>query len=123
MPTTTIPISEKCTQLVVTGGVPITSLDGRLRGNEISFTKFNYNDYAMRRKAEVLKYNNLGDSTQKSTYSYLSTNGYYSKAQLKKILDGKTVDCNASSSSSCSGVFGSYSTYYLNASVPFYSSI
>ena len=123
MPTTTIPITDKCTQLVITPGVPITSIDGRTNGNQISFINYTYADYAMRRKAEVLQYRSKDTLNKKNVYSYVSTKGYYSQAQLKRFLENQTVECNVSSSSSASGVIGSYSTYYLNMSVPFYSSI
>jgi hypothetical protein len=124
MPTTTVQITPKCSQLLITvKGQPVTSLDGRLTGNQVSFLNFTYDDYAMRRKAEVLKHREKDTTTNKSTYSYLSQNGYYSKANLKRFIDQRTVVCNASSSSACSGVIGSNMTYYLNVSVPYYPSI
>lgn len=124
MPTTTVQITPTCSQLLITvKGPPITSIDGRLNGNQISFINYTYADYAMRRKAEVLKHKDKDTTTNKSSYSYLSQNGYYSKANLKRFIDQKRVVCDASSTSSCSGVVGSTTTYYLNASIPYFSSI
>jgi hypothetical protein len=124
MPTTTIPITNKCSQLLITvKGPPVTTLVGRVTGNNITFNNFTYADLAMRRKAEVLKNRVKDNTTNKSTLSYLSQNGYYSRAQLKKLIDGKTVDCNAVSSSPCSGVVGSSTTYYLDKNVPYYPSL
>jgi len=124
MPTTTVQITPTCSQLLITvNGPPVTTLDGRLNGNQISFLNFTYEDYAMRRKAEVLKHKEKNTNTNKSTYTYLSQNGYYSRANLKRFIDQRTVSCNASSSSACSGVVGSTTTYYLNASVPYFPSI
>jgi len=124
MPTTTVQITPTCSQLLITvNGPPVTTLDGRLTGNQISFLNFTYDDYAMRRKAEVLKHKEKDTNTNKSTYAYLSQNGYYSRANLKRFIDQRTVACNASSSSACSGVVGSTTTYYLNASVPYFPSI
>jgi len=123
MPTITQPITDKCSHLFVSPGVPITSLDGRASGNQISFINFTYNDYAMRRKAEVLKFKIHDNSTAADLYSYVSTKGYYSQAQLKRFIRDKVVDCNASSLSPCSGVIGSNTIYYLNRNVPYHPSI
>ena len=65
MPTTTIAIHPKCSELVVTSGIPITTLVGRSSGNNISFLNFTYNDLTMRRKAQVLKYDKLAPVSQK----------------------------------------------------------
>jgi len=123
MPTTTIPITDKCSQLVVTtNGDPITSIDGRLTGNQVSFLKFTYADYTMRRKAEVLQYKPT-DENKKQKYSYLTKNSYYSNAKLQQFINNKTIDCNLPSSSSCSGVIGTNMIYQLNPNVPYFSSL
>ena len=123
MPTTTILITDKCSQLIITTkGDPITSIDGRLTGNQVSFLNFTYADYAMRRKAEVLQYKPKVENKEQK-YAYLSKNSYYSRAKLQKFINNKTIDCNLPSSSSCSGVVGSNMIYYLNPNVPYYPSI
>jgi hypothetical protein len=123
MPTFTIPITDKCSQLVVTtNGVPITSIDGRLTGNQVSFLKFTYADHAMRRKAELLQYKPKGEN-KKQKYSYLTKNSYYSNAKLQQFINNRTIDCNLPSSSSCSGVVGSNMIYQLNTNVPYFSSL
>jgi hypothetical protein len=123
MPVKALILSNKCSQILRTPGVQINNIEGRTTGANISFTEFTYSDYTMRRKAEVLKHKDKDNITNKSTYSYLSQNGYYSKSKLIQFINNRTVDCNASSSSSCSGVIGSTTTYYLNASVPYFPSI
>ena len=123
MPTTTIPITDKCSQLVITNkGVPVTSIEGRLTGNQISFLNFTYEDYAMRRKAEVLQYKPKIENKNQN-YSYLTKNSYYSRAKMQQFINNKTVDCNPSSSASCSGVIGSNMIYNLNPNVPYFPSI
>ena len=57
--------------------LPVTTLQGRLTGQNITFTDTQtYEDYKMRRKVEVLQYNHAnlrGQSpTKKQTYSYMS---------------------------------------------------
>ena len=126
MPTTTIQINEKCSQLVVTtNGDPITTLNGRLSGNNISFTNYTYDELKMRRKAQILKHITEVNTNKKQSYSNLvNKTGYYSRAQLVNFLNNRTQDCpNQTSSSSCSGVIGSNMNYYLDTKVPYYSSI
>lgn len=122
MPTTTIAIHPKCSELVVTSGIPITTLVGRSSGNNISFLNFTYNDLMMRRKAQVLKYDKLAPVSQKQKYSNAITSGYYSQAKLASLINVSTCP-NKISSSSCSGVIGSSMQYYLNPVVPYYQSI
>ena len=124
MPTQTIQINDKCSQLVITPGVPITTIDGRLNGRQINFIKYTYNDLKMRRKAEVLKYLPSNEITTKSNYSYITKNNYYSQSKLKQLINQRSADCpEKASSSSSSGVIGSNTIYYLDPNVPFYPSI
>ena len=125
MPTTTIPINNKCNQLVVTSGIQITTLDGRLTGNNVNFMNFTYNDLKMRRKAEVLKYISQTNTTQNKNYSNLvNSSGYYSRAKLVSFLKNKTQECPGKiSSSSCIGVKGSLNNYYYDPNVPYFTSL
>jgi len=124
MPTSTIQISDKCSELVVkTSGDPIITIADRNNGSQVSFMKFTYGDYSMRRKAEVLKYKTVVNINRRTYYSYLSRTGYYSQAALKKSIDNKTINCNVPSTSSASGVIGSNTIYYLDPRVPYYQSI
>jgi hypothetical protein len=124
MPTTTIIVNDKCSQLVNTPGVPITSIDGRLNGNQITFMNYTYNDLKMRRKAEVLKYLPSNEITTKSKYSYTTKNNYYSQAKLQQFINRQTEDCpGKTSTSSCSGVVGSNNIYYLDPKIPYFPSI
>jgi hypothetical protein len=124
MPTNTLTISETCSQVIRTPGVKITSLDGRTRGRQISFIKYTYSDYTMRRKAEVLKYRNKDDLNTNNKYSYLSKNGYYSQMSLKNFINDKTIECNDKKvSCACSGINGPATPYYLDTDVPYHSSI
>ena len=47
MPTTTFFITDKCSGLIRTPGVPITTLDGRTTGTDISFNTTSYEEYKM----------------------------------------------------------------------------
>jgi len=124
MPVTTIIVNDKCSQVVNTPGVPITSIDGRLKGNQINFLNYTYSDLKMRRKAEVLKYIPSNENTTKSSYSYITKNNYYSQAKLKEFINRQTVDCpDKTSTSSCSGVVGSNTIYYLDRKIPYFPSI
>lgn len=124
MPTNTLTISDTCSQVIRTPGVKITSLDGRSSGTKISFIKYTYEDYSMRRKAEVLKYRNKDEYNIKNKYSYLSKNGYYSQMSLKQFIIDKTIDCNDKKvSCACSGIKGSATPYYLDSTVPYHPSI
>jgi len=123
MPTRSALITDKCAQVINTPGVPITSIDGRLKGNRINFLNFTYDDYKMRRKVEVLQYAPKNINT-KTNYSYISKNNYYSQAKLQAFINKKSDNCPENpSSSSCSGVIGSSMIYKLNSKVPYYQSI
>ena len=123
MPTSTIKVSEDCSQLVIeTSGDPIISVTDRNNGRQVSFMKFTYADYTMRRKAEVLKYKSAVNINKKTYYSYLSKTGYYSQGALKSSIN-KPIICNRTSTSSASGVVGSNTIYYLDPNVPYYHSI
>jgi hypothetical protein len=124
MPTSTIKISDKCSELVIkTSGDPITTVDDRNNGSQVSFMQFTYGDYTMRRKAEVLKYKTQVNINRRTYYSYLSRTGYYTQAALKNSIGNKTINCNVPSTSSASGVIGSTTIYYLDPRVPYYPSI
>ena len=56
MPTFTFQINNKCSGVIRAPGVRITTLDGRINTNDISFNTYSYNELSMRRKAEVLQY-------------------------------------------------------------------
>ena len=123
MPTSTVQISDKCSQLLIeTSGDPIISVNDRNNGQQVSFMQFTYADYSMRRKAEILKYKNQVKISDRSYYSYISKNDYYSQASLKKSINDRTIDCNRPSTASASGVIGSNAIYYLDKKVPYHIS-
>jgi hypothetical protein len=123
MPTNTISITDKCAEVINTPGVQITSIEGRERGKQINFLNYTYDDLKMRRKAEVLK-RNTTPPTIKGEYAYASRYNYYSQAKIKEFLNKKIIDCpDRASSSSCSGVVGSTTIYYLDRKIPYFSSI
>jgi len=124
MPTRTLLITKTCPQIINTPGVPITSIDGRLKGNQIDFTNITYEQYQMRRKAEVLQYTPKESVTVKSKYSYITKNNYYSQAKIRQMILDRTIDCpGISSTASSSGVIGSNMIYTLDPNVPYYPSI
>jgi hypothetical protein len=124
MPVQTVLITDTCSQVINTPGVLITSIDGRLKGNQISFMNFTYDEYKMRRKVEVLQYVPKNTNTTRTKYSYITKNNYYSQAKLKNFINQASSECLENpSTSSCSGVIGSNMIYKLNPNVPYFSSI
>jgi hypothetical protein len=124
--------------------VPITTLEGRLSGQNIKFNTADigtsYEDYKMRRKAEVLKYRYGTNSpgivlTSNQMYKMASANkGGYSSARLKQFAEqnngnipDKCLELNKIwivSTPTQSGV-RDYKTpgYYLDPYVAYYPSL
>ncbi len=126
--------------------VPITSLEGRLTGQNVKFNTADigtsYEDYKMRRKAEVLKYRHGTNApgivlTNKASYNNLvnnRTSNSYSSTRLKQIIEQNNGNIpekclNQSrmwvmSTPSQSGV-RDYKTpgYYLDPYIPYYPSL
>ena len=124
--------------------IPITTLEGRLTGQNIKFNTadigISYEDYKMRRKAEVLKYRHGVNApgivlTSKNKYKSASTNsGSYSTTRLKQLISEnngnipeKCLNQNkiwVISTPSQSGV-RDYKTpgYYLDPYIPYYPSL
>lgn len=128
MPVTTIPITPECSFVVrTTNGDPNTTINGRLNGNRIDFSKLNYYDYSMRRKAEVLKYKKISTTTSKTDFSNLvKQSGTYSQATLQKIINMRVKeDCPLTKTSpSNSGVNDKNTkSYYLDVNVPYSSGL
>ena len=128
MPVTTIPITPYCSYVIrTTKGDPNTTINGRLNGNQINFTTLSYNDYSMRRKAEVLQYKKLNPTTSKKDFSKLvNTRGSYSQATLQNIINLRVrEDCPIKiNPASNSGVYGSTGNgYYLDVNVPYSSGL
>ena len=139
MPVTTVQIAPltninkisnlpNCVDIIrTTNGDPNTTTVGRLRGNNINFSKISYFDYSMRRKAEVLQYNKISTTTSKSKFSNIvSRKGSYSQATLKNIINA-TVNNNCPivinpTSNSGINVIDNIG-YYLDISVPFNNSL
>lgn len=91
MPTFTFQINNKCSGVIRAPGVRITTLDGRINTNDISFNTYSYNELSMRRKAEVLQYKGRDNvNTQiskKSDFSNLiQSKGTYSQARIKQLI-------------------------------------
>jgi len=128
MPTLSFFISDKCSGIIRTPGVPITTLDGRLRGNNISFNITSYDEYKMRRKAEVLQYNTIETTyqTKKTEYANIVNNGKsYSQAQIKKIANTQQQNCPiVEYPATNSGVNAEYKMkYYYNTNIKYLPSL
>jgi hypothetical protein len=99
----------------------------RFTGNNIDFSKITYFDYSMRRKAEVLQYNNKTTTTTKSKFSNLVNGpGSYSQATLQKIINSRVQEnCPiVIKPSSNSGVYVNNNIgYYLDVNIPFNSGL
>jgi hypothetical protein len=128
MPTISFFISDKCSGIIRTPGVPITTLDGRLRGKDISFNTTSYEEYKMRRKAEVLQYKTIETiyQTKKTEYANIVNNGKsYSQAQLKKLANTQQQNCPiVSYPATNSGVNAEYKMkYYYNTNIRYLPSL
>ena len=128
MPTTTFFITDKCSGLIRTPGVPITTLDGRTTGTDISFNTTTYEEYKMRRKAEVLQYKTIITQSQNKKMSFSSAvnnGGSYSQAQLKKIANVQAINCPiVENAATNSGVNAEYKMkYYYNTNITYYPSL
>lgn len=128
MPTTTFFITDKCSGLIRTPGVPITTLDGRTTGTDISFNTTSYEEYKMRRKAEVLQYKTIITQSQNKKMSFSSAvnnGGSYSQAQLKKIANIQAINCPiVKNPATNSGVNAEYKMkYYYNTNITYYPSL
>jgi len=128
MPTLSFFITDKCSGIIRTPGVPITTLDGRLRGKDISFNTTSYEEYKMRRKAETLQYNKIETTSQtkKKQFANIVNNGkQYSQAQLKKIANTQAINCPiVEYPATNSGVNAEYKMkYYYNTNIKYYPSL
>ena len=128
MPITTFFITDKCSGLIRTPGVPITTLNGRLTGTDISFNTTSYDEYKMRRKAEVLQYKTIITQSQNKRMSFsnaVNNGGSYSQAQLKKIANTQEINCPiVESPATNSGVNAEYKMkYYYNTNITYYPSL
>ena len=130
MPTTTFSITPKCSAIIRTSGVQITTLDGRLRGTDISFNTYSYEEYKMRRKAGVLQYKKLETKlpTKKELYSNVVKSGRgYSQARLKQLVAIRATteeDCPIIKyPASNSGVNNGMTQLYYNPAIPYLQNI
>ena len=96
------------------------SLVGRLKGNNINFTIYTYDQLKMKRKTNVLLYKELSTTTKKNSYSSLVNN--YSKSKLRSFINTQT-NCQTIGSSSASGVIGANTFYYNDPNVPYYPNL
>jgi hypothetical protein len=91
MPTFTFQINNKCSAVIRAPGVRITTLDGRINTNDISFNTYSYNELSMRRKAEVLQYKgrdnvNTQISKRSDFSNLIQSKGTYSQARIKQLI-------------------------------------
>lgn len=108
---------------------PITT--GRYEGRNISFTYSSLQDYSMRRKAEVLKYNkNRLEETKKGNYSRISNNG---KSKYKHLTNNRIADIKVRNKcenanillkpATNAGVKGDNTPLYLDQNISFFETI
>jgi len=107
----------------------ITSLDGRIIGNTLNFTRFTLFDYEMRRKAETLQHtkNKMGVS-KKQHFSSLSNSPagsyqYSSKMvmdKLKSNLDCPNMDTIIRPPTNSGIRDYKYPGYYYDINVPYF---
>ena len=130
MPTTTFSITPTCSAIVRSPGIPITTLDGRLTGNQISFNTYSYEEYKMRRKAGVLQYKQIENKlpTKKELYANVVKNGRgYSQARLKQLVSLRATTEEdypiIKYPSSNSGINNGKTQLYYNPAIPYFLSI
>ena len=109
----------------------ITSLNGRLSGQKLDLTKFSFNDYQMRRKAETLQYRkNQTGFSKKQQYSQISNIGGLNTAQKSLLRRINQTQDNCANQDIIprppinSGVHDyKYPGYYYDARIPYLSSL
>ena len=111
-----------------TGNTQVTPITtGRDTRDIIDFSKITYNDRAMRRKAEVLKYKkNINNNKFSSSYAYFAKSGkskYRSMTnnRIKSLLENQKC-LNAppiSKPSSNSGIFGGKTSLILDSNIEY----
>ena len=118
--------NKKCSGIIRSSGVKITTLDGRIQPLTIDFEKYSYNELQMSRKAEVLQYKNTESTlfTKSQKLAYLATNkGPYSQARIQQLISLRATTENScpivATPATNSGIRGDYKTLlYRNPSVP-----
>ncbi len=90
MPVVTFQLNNnKCSGIIRSSGVQITTLDGRIQPLTIDFEQFPYDELQMRRKAEILQYKNSETTlfTKAQTLAYQAKNkGSYSQAKIQRLI-------------------------------------
>lgn len=108
---------------------PITT--GRYEGRNINFTYNTLEDFSMRRKAEVLKYNkNKLEESKKGNYSRISKSG---KSKYKHLTNARIADIKIRNKcenanillkpATNAGIRGDNTPLYLDPNVSFYETI
>lgn len=107
----------------------IISLNGRLIGQRLDLSKFSFNDYQMRRKAETLQYRkNQSGFSKKQKYSQISNIGGLYSAQNVLSRRINQTECENQDviprTPINSGVHDyKYPGYYYDARIPYLSSL
>ena len=118
--------NKKCSGIIRSSGVKITTLDGRIQPLTIDFEKYSYNELQMSRKAEVLQYKNTESTlfTKAQNLAYLANNkGSYSQAKIQRLIALRATNEDTcpivATPATNSGIRGDYKTLlYRNSSVP-----
>ena len=118
--------NKKCSGIIRSSGVKITTLDGRIQPLTIDFEKYSYNELQMSRKAEVLQYKNTESTlfTKAQNLAYLANNkGSYSQAKIQRLIALRATNEDTcpivATPASNSGIRADYKTLlYRNPSVP-----
>lgn len=132
MPLVTFQLNNnKCSGIIRSSGVRITTTDGRLQGNKIDFNTYSYNDLQMRRKANILQYKNTETTifTKAQKLAYQATNkGAYSQARIQQLIALRATnedECPIIATlATNSGIKGDYKTLlFNNINVPVFNTI
>jgi hypothetical protein len=81
--------NKKCSGIIRSSGVQITTLEGRIQPLTIDFETYPYNELQMRRKAEILQYKHTDTTsfTKGQTLAYQAKNkGPYSQARIQQLI-------------------------------------
>ena len=126
MPVVTFQLNNnKCSGIIRSSGVKITTLEGRIQPLNIDFTQYSYNELQMRRKAEILQYKKSETTiyTKAQRLSNIAQNkGSYSQARIQQLIALRAInetECPIKATSGTnSGIKGDNTLLYNNFNIP-----
>lgn len=113
-----------------TNEIVTPDITGRGIRDCVTFTNFTYDDYKMRRKAEVLKYPNADRNNTKQSYSYYARNKVTAFKKLSNTRLKTLRDTNACADQPevlklgyQAGIYGDTTVLYVDNGVPYHDGL